>query len=947
MQKCDPQLLLELQHTNQPERFVELVELYASAEEIFEPVNALARWATSPITFQALDYSRRVKERGAISYYRDKTINSVTVTLGNLDRYMTGFMRDNRIQGMTLRLRVVSRAVPDESLVLFTGKCDKPGRNPGIITAKQDYGSNQPLLRRNLTVLCPLRHDFKGEACRGGVPLASKSAAYKAAMDCDGSFNACIARENTENFQGGRFIPINGTFSYTVEETKRFLLFFSRKKKRTVSAPYSSVADFTEDTFIPEAAGTIQVQGVPLMHADTGAQVRFIDGLCDGPADVFGAKINDKAYLPGIDSAHISPGLWGSQGQPQSVQFPGAGTFSGITWIEGKADGSNPADANDTSPTISAVLRVKKFLTPDATGMIITQGYTDSGPLMLRWYLINRGNVRISELDDEAFIQAAIKCNEPVIDDTGWEQLFLPQNITGNVDFKAYALAMGFGAQTVDRIALMLAQGKMPTGGYGALVAAYYQYINTSSVPQYIPPNRTIQRRYGTNFVITDGGAKLGEFINDILLTSFNGFLRYNAEGKLQVVVEGQAATTYTRTTAAVAATEIEVEDAAQWINLYDKLILIGAHLPNSEVRRVRGIRFSTFGNSITLTSVGTGALTATASGATLSGADDFHPAAAIVTLTGTPASGNKITVTVDGISVDYTAIAGDDLIAVAGYLAATINAHITLRRYIKAEWSVSGGAVIRIVSQSGFLKLDSPLSLAHVALEETIRIEAAIGGPGQSQWLKDSFDFPLGDRISSTNVVKGTFHSMLHDWASTPIEEEASAHVRQVRERVEEEINLSAVTGAHQAYRLLRIWLGKRRQCDWFTTGRIRGEGLLLDVGDVIVVSDYTLDPIGRNVPVVIEDKTIDQNLNVELVCRLYRSDIYRDNIQQLTPPILLPLKLTGATNTSTSPANIPITPVPTTSGSGGNPVDPPFGTGAGGYGTGGHTKSDTLTEI
>lgn len=941
MQSCDPQLRAELQSDNLPRQTVELYELFTSETDVYTPDRAIARWATAPhvLPFEGQNYSyeRRVLSRGEIRRFLDRQVNTLSLTLDNVDLAMTRFVNQYRLEGMWLQVRLVARSVAGASLILFGGRVDKPDEldhRECRLTVRQDFGVDQPMLPRRMTVLCPLRWEFKGLACRGGVALSTKSPAYQAAAECNGSFNQCLDYVNTDNFQGIRFTPVNGTFSYQVVEQKRFLLFFSRKKKRTVSATWSSVSDFQEDSFIPEVGGLVQLEGMPVMHADSGVRVKFLHAFAGEDSDaVLAVRCRDKQYLTAPDNVSIALGAFGSSGQPASVQFPGAGKFSGVTWVEGEVIGSDPADANDASPTITAVVRGRKYDHPDATGQFTLKQASDVGPIQARWYLLNRGTAKPGDLDDESFFEAMLRCAEPVIDDTGFEQAIIPQQVDGGSiqGFIAYASASGFGASTVSRIAAQMAMGRVEPGGYTALVQAYYRYVNTASLAQYISPVRKIRRRYTSNFALRED-TTLGDFLYDVLLPSFNGYLIWSASGQIQVRVDGPADATYLRNAAAASATEIEVEDVTLWQRRIGSQILIGAHLGNSEIHQVRDWHFTAIGGAIAFSAAATGVMTVATAGP-----DGAINSIGSITLAGTATAGDQVTAVVDGITVDYTVQAGDDREGVAAYLALTINGHSVLRRYLRAEWNPAQGSTLRLISKSGFLTLDSPLASAHERAEETIRIVTAFGTGGE-RIRRDTFRWPLGSRQSSVNFVNGTFRSAIHDWAVTPIEDVAETHLRQVRKRTSEEINLSAVDNAHQAFRLLRIRLGKRRLCDWFCSFTAGGEALLLDVGDVVCVSHYSGGAFIRNVPVVIEDILLDGQLNAKITARLYKTEVYDDTIQEVTARILLPLQTGTNTNTSPNPPNPPLGgPGVGDSGSGGKRVDPPYGSGDGGYGTGG----------
>lgn len=946
MQQISPDFLDELRVPTRQR--VELWEFFTSDETDFEdPSKAVLRVANVKHTFAELEYRARVTSRGDVRRFLDKQKNTVSLTLSNVDLEMTEFVSNYRLEGMWVQLRVPSTRAPGESLILFGGRCNKPDELDGQtcqLSIDQDFGGDEEEIpSRKLEVLCPLARDFKGVACRGAAALSTKSATYQAAATCNGTRRQCVDYGNEDNFAGCIFTPISGTFSYTVEEKKRFLLFFTKTKRRTVSAPWSSVSDFQQNTPIPEVAGIVQCEGVGVAHADTGTKVKFLQAFADGPVEAFyELRIRDKQYLPDPDNPNTELGTYGSQSQGASTQFSGAGKFSGTAYAEGEAIGSDPSDANDSQPTVTAIVKGRSnFDLPDLQGDFTLSGWSDCGPYMLRWYLINKAHLLESQIDNESVLTAGQRTFEPVIDDTGFEQAVLSSGLTGGVDFKSFASASGFGAKTVDKIALMLAQGKKVTGGYGQLVQAYYRYINQTAPPAFIVPNRKIRRRYTTNFRL-DESTKLRDFIWDILLPSFNGRLVYSAAGKVQIRVDGPADSTYITTDTSIGVTprEIRVEDVTRWMRNFNALCLVGAHQKTAQVNRVLAVEYLALSPAITLTCAATSTLTATASGATLTGGSSAVPDAGTVTLGGTVSAGAEVAITVDGVAVEYTAESGDDRDAIAGLLAATINGHPILKRYIRALWDQTNSpSVIRIETKCGVLRLETDLTEDHVRGEEVIRIEAAFGGSSSyDRKVRDnSFKWPLGSRQSSVNRVEGNFRSAVHDWALTPISADATTHQKQTRRTKKEEINLSAVDNAHQAARLLKIALGKRRACDWFCSFGASADALLLDVGDVIAASHYSGKTYVRNVPVVIEDIIIDRNQDARIVGRLYKSEIYNDQVAELGTQILMPLQTGGASNTDTPPPNQPTAGGSSGSGLGGIFPRTEYPQGDGGYGSGG----------
>ena len=922
MQVIHPQFLVELRAKERS--VVELWEFYSQDETDFsDPSKAVARfsnvgtensynWVSEfawprPVgvpangggyTWQGHAYERRVVSRGDIRRFLGKQANTVSLTLTNADFALSRLVTDYRMEGMWVQVRQPSLTAPNESLILFAGRCSKPDEcYPSLtVTISQDTGADVDFPARKLNVICPLAKDFKGVACRGGKPLSEHTAAYQAAVECNGSRKQCSEYGNLENNQAYSFVPVTGTFSYQTVETQRFLLFFQRKKKRIASAPYSSVSDAQQDLVIPECGGLVQVEGVPLMHVDKGAKVAFLHALCEGEIDgAFNVAIRDKQYLPAPDTGtqQVATGKYGSQGQPESVQFPGAGTFSGTAYLEGVAVGSDPADANDSSPTVTAVLRARKFETPDNAGNFAEDQleWTDCGPYMVRHYLVTLGRMLRSQIDNESVIAAAKKTFEPVVDDTGFEQVVLPSNLTGGVDFRAYASAGGFGAATIDKILLLMSQGKQITGGYGQLVEAYYRYRDQNTLPTYVAPNRKIRRRYTTNFVIKEQD-KLSNAIFDIILQSFNGQLIYSANGQVQIRVDGPAPHTYLADLAAPTATTIAVEDVRPWLNALNTLVIVSPHTEAAELTKVVGYAYDQVTDDpIDVIPSASGTLTCAASSATLIGGDDNTPASSTITVGGSVSAGASVSLTIDGITVDYTCQADDDRDAVAGYLAATINGEPTLRRYLRADWS--GESTFKLELKTGYLTLADALTKDHALADEVLRVEAAYGGNTQYdlRYREDSFKWPLGGRASSYNRFAGEIRSITHDWANVPIERNVITHQRQVRKTNTLEMNLSAVDNAHQAARLLKITAGKHRTCDWYCSFAAPGDALLHDVGDVIAVSHYSSDKLNF-VPVVIEDIVVDRNQEARLVCRLYHSKIYDDRIASIDSPLLFPLQ-------------------------------------------------------
>jgi hypothetical protein len=891
--------------------FVELYEFFTPDETSYIPANAVFRFSKTAYTFQGLAYERKVISRNDISSSDDKQVNSVSIDLVNVNGWLSNLLTTYDLEGYWCQIRLVCPEYPNESFVIFGGTVELPedvGYRTGSISITQDvYGGESEVPPRTQGAQCPLK--FKGRACRGNQPIASKLPIYQTAERCNKSFNQCLAFGNEENYGGFRFVPISGTFGYVIEEVKRFLLFFKKKKRRTVSATFSSVSDAKEDTVIPLIGGVTQIELLPVMHADTGANVKFLSAACDGGEygidGIFSVQVKDKAYSPIISNYAFALGKFGSDGQPNSSQFPGAGGFSGTSWVEGSVLGSDPTDANDSAPTISAIVRglIVDIPNPDDGFAFTARGWSDCGPYLVRYFLRVFGGRKEHLIDDESFLVGGLLTFQPTIDDTGIEQAILPKQLTGGIDFKAYASASGFGAATVDRIALMMAQGKVITGGYGQLVQAYYRYINQEQPTEYISPQRKLRRRYTTNFSI-DTKTGLSDILSDMILPSFAGKLVAARDGRTRLKIEAPVPSGFVRNTViAAGATTLDVDDMTPFV-FYRGQVLVGALRPGAEVAQVSATEFDSAANGLTLTCSGTGSLTASSSGATFSGGSAANAATATVTMGGSIAGGEVLTITIDGTSVSYTTQAGDDTTSLAGFMAAMINAHHSLKTFIKAEWSIAQGPVIRLVAKWGKVNFANPLTAPHEFGEEILPITAAYDG---SNTKEDTFRWHPGSNLKAINRVSGSYRASVNDWAEAPISRDAEAHQEKTGQVNPYDLNLSAVDNGYQAARLCKIKMGKLFVCRQQFSQTIGRAGIRHEVDDLIVVNFVQGEKTFRNIPVKIENLAIKNDLSVEIKGRIYRSEIFDDTINELTPQILYPLQTGAGNNPDVPPPNPP----------------------------------------
>lgn len=173
---------------------------------------------------------------------------------------------------------------------------------------------------------------------------------------------------------------------------------------------------------------------------------------------------------------------------------------------------------------------------------------------------------------------------------------------------------------------------------------------------------------------------------------------------------------------------------------------------------------------------------------------------------------------------------------------------------------------------------------------------ETVMGQAGltRSNIIKDSFNWPLGSEQSSINQIKISFRDRKNDFALTPYLVNDFTHQAQVGKPYPMEIDGSAIDNFHQMFRIANGALAKYRDGDWFVTLATGPQGLVLEEGDVICVSDDSGGLI--NVPVRIESLSISPNHEVTIQrARKYSTDMFSDDARAQTVPIPSVLRFVG----------------------------------------------------
>lgn len=738
----------------------------ASGNLSFDPRHALKRFAAQNITFDldgdSVVYERQVIEAPSIQKHIGKQFDTASLKLSNVDRTTAAWVLSERIQGMRMVVRMISRSTPTndpsavsdyaDSIILFVGRVNKPdnfNRQSGTISATQDLGSIEAQIPpRQFQPTCPLK--FKGAECLGSEVLSAKTATYKAAKICNKSFAQCDQYSNTEFFQGTRIVPIASSFIHKSNESffKKILnILPGISRKKTVVG--SSIHDGTPyGTPIALVFGRWKRDLILLQYKDTGATIWFKMAACRGTIHDFDSiRCESVGFSPPLDIVkHL--GEYGGVGtQTQDTVFPDQSFHSKLAYITGRCIGSN-VEVEDAGPPISAmivgqVVRQAFGTVANGTASVSsdTAGYTDGGATYTRWadnpvdlarFVITDPallNLPESQISQRATVRTASYCIGPIKDVSNAERCLLPDTEVGKagVDYKRYT-STGLIAGRSFRVGSAVPQAPNGTPNREAT----YEFFPESSPPTSLALKVFYRKRSTANLEVNEQ-KKAIDLLYDTLLTCFRGFIRWDQHGLLAIDCERPADHSYLRQDVLSGVTSIKVLDVFPWkpltvfVNEPDALrgkVLIGAHKLTSEVRPITTANYSADGNAITLSSSATGGLTAVSSGANLAGGSSTVPSSGTITVGGTPTVGATLTAVVNGYTIVVTATSEDlisqipDSLSMAEQLAYAINAEPVLQDYVVAERGVAGGSTVDVLvyAKYGVLNFSTALQQNHFA---------------------------------------------------------------------------------------------------------------------------------------------------------------------------------------------------------------------------------------
>ncbi len=732
-------------------------DYYPNEDAPFDPTVALARWSTETFSWVGLSYTRRVLEHDDVSRFFSSQFNDTSFTLANNDLGASTFILQNKVAGMRLVVRYINLDITQllsNSLVLFVGELQRPDEldeQECKLSAKQLLGS--------VTYEVPQR-TFSPQDPNG---RSQADALY----------------------EGFWFNPIRGAFTYITTVTKRFLLFFTKKKNELHSQQWSSEQGTDQNQVVPLIFGRCSMELIPALWADVGF---FIAGLFVAAGHKVSAITNVKVQTDGYiqqagqpDTAHTHLGDLGGTGTNAAADtvfnlLPGNTALLSRTAYVGMAifgpespTASSPNPGEDAVPTVTGIILGEHDL-PDGSNQFTLKGPTSNPSYITRFFLTSPDCLNMDGrlIHSGECVATAKECDTIIRDDTGGEMLTLAPNLIGSmqdgefqrftsagvVDTRLVKYQLGLGPNplvTARTSGLpIIADGDgicpigthrdpvsgdcVPNGGDGCPVGFHRDpetgiCVLNDPYPWQLVPLTYFRRRYQFNAPLTDR-AKAVDFLFNTIMPSARLYMVTGADGRLRIRTEKPADSTRLTLSASAGSGSIFCWNVDPWRASLKGYVLIGVGQTTSEVRKVTAANYSSSFDSIPISASASGGMGLTASGSTLSGGGPSTPSSGSFTVSGAPAAGAQIVARINGVDVGYTLNAGDTLKSAAYMLAVAINAEWRLRQYMAASWD--GNVGVNVHCTAGSLTLDANLTNSHaiqISPPSSAPVLTAVGG--------------------------------------------------------------------------------------------------------------------------------------------------------------------------------------------------------------------------
>lgn len=692
------------------EDFSVIVELYpATAEPPFDPEDAILRYAAiSNLSFLGEDYTRLITSFGKIKRTIEAELNSASVELDNRDNIPSTYELTSGYEGLIKVVRLISRNQSDEiekSLILFAGRCE------------QIQGGNKESLS--------LKADQVFGAIDAEIPRRQFSP-----VDINGRTPQDVL------FEGFIFTPQYGTVTYS-QRQKRGGLFglFGIKKTVTKNLQYSSFSDLDADSFLPEAFGRVQMYGTHIGYADLGTFLLMTTAFCEGEIENYVTfRTDDTRFIfSGQVPRYGKLGNVGGQVPNPDTRFNSIanGYFSRTALLFSGVNGSN-IQTVDAAPGIIGVILGRKIVIPDAAGDWVTTAWSDNAAAIVKFALVSDDYGKLSDawLNLPSFLEAYNFHNEYIFDTSYSDLIFTPDTdnfSAGDKELSRYFISTGYCG--TEYFKLLAGDATFSDTFLRTAIIEPYDSIIPIEPPDPDPgPGGTyaslqffIRRRYTTNIVVSEK-TKLTDFIYKQILSTCNGFLSQDEQGRIKF--NNKKPADWCLATDGIKGTEIEVDDVSRFVADTSRFLLIDPHTANAEIRIIETAVYSNDAPSIS----SDGDLDV--SGGFGGGDGASTPMTCTLVVTGaTPL--DLFSLTIDGTEFSFRVGTGDTVATVAGFIFATINAHPVLSRKFRADWT-PGTDEVEITYLSGTITLTESVEIDHDApLDDPSSAPTATGASG------------------------------------------------------------------------------------------------------------------------------------------------------------------------------------------------------------------------
>lgn len=900
------------------------VEIYTrdilDISSISSPKNAIARFSNRCFTWENSSgdyiYDAKITDFPSVKTFLGNDQNEAEITLSNVKRgegSAARFVLDNKIKGTWMVIRLIFPELEDESWIIWWGKCLRPGRidnNNLTLSATQEIGNYkiQIPFRSFSSTTCPLTPG-KGD-CLGNEDLSQKSPLYQqmyeqyGTMLCpDRLYSTCIKLGNDKFYQGQRVVAVSGQFSYVVQDETSSNNQKNNKKKNlpTVKTEsWSSLNQSDANQVVPIGFGRFQLAGIPFTWADTGTEVKSLQGFCEGRISDFDFIKCRNLNLTLVENATIKHyGDYGGSGtQSPDLLFGGfSGYNSKLAYLEVITTGSKP-ESVDNAPLITAVIRGMQIPVPDINGEYTLMDGSDNGVHITRFLLTDDkyGRIPTYRMEDSVNLRTSDICEELIEDRTQSENIVLPTNEyeTYNEGYRRYRSTSTWTVNRERFLNYNITQNEEVI--HPDFEQPWVRWYRPFEQQPLLPPQNILRRKYTVNGALQEKTPLL-DFLQKRILPCFRGWINYNRNGKIEIRTREAADNGYLRADIPKDNDLLPINNLSKWRTNTEGYLVIGVGENNAEIRKIKEVLNSPGCNNLPISSELIGTITTNIK--PISGGSLSSPGIGYIDIGGTVTPNSIIKLKFNNqpndFYVGYVTDGSEDIPTVARMMVAYLNANTDFSNYLTAYIINEKPNRIYIRCEAGYFKLDKPLEYDHFLGEEVMRVQAVFENCNDiysdtsasfDNIVVDSFSWNETDN-DEINAYKAKFTSAVNDFhVSEIISRKSWDTIDQEAELNEEEVDLKFVDNYWQAAYILKATAIENIDGNIPFTWRSGISGFMLEMGDVVAIRHDSGDGVIRYTPVWIN--SVSYNLNdftTEIEAKLYLSSSFDLRVQPVDP--------------------------------------------------------------